>query len=182
MARTVRPELVPFQEYNAAKKEETWEERYALIREHFPRAVKLDWHVAFRDMDLWGRFVKDLLGKPEKDENPQQTRERLRRLMGNDYSYDPFPVAFNTLAGKRSLRHLASKLDVGSHRRIGHLKNGVVKPDLATIEKIAYGFGKDPSYFIEYRISYVLGALGDQMEMNPEMSVDLFRRLKKKMS
>jgi transcriptional regulator with XRE-family HTH domain len=180
MARTPRPELVPFIELNAeekASKQKLPWKRADLITAHFPQAAKMDWHVAFRDPDLWGRFLKDIHGG-DKNESPQRARERLRQITGNDYSYDPFNIAFKTLAGSRSVRHLATKLNL-STQITWKLRKGIKAPDLELIEKIAEAFGKHPSYFVEYRIAYILGALGDQMEMAPEISVDLYRKLRK---
>lgn len=180
MARTARPELVPFVELNAEEKaagEKFPWKRSDLITAHFPNATKMDWHVAFQDPDLWGRFLKDIHGG-SKDETPQRARERLRQLTGNDYSYDPFIVAFKTLAGSRSVRHLATKLNL-STQITWKLKKGIKAPDLPLMEHIAAAFGKHPSYFVEYRIAEILAALGDQMEMAPEMSVDLYRKLRK---
>ncbi len=190
MARTSRAELLPFIELN--KKEKTqgfkipWEERYALICAHFPNADRLDWNLAFADVEVLGRLIYDILWQDQKEEwdgigvrpvfSQRRARQRLNQYLGNDYSYVPFTEAFNTLAGTRSLRHLASKLEVSSHY-IWNLKHGVSHPDLYTIERIAKVFKKDPSYFLEYRISYILGALGKQMDIAPEITVDIYRQI-----
>lgn len=194
MARVPRPEVQAFIQINkeekAAGKKMPWKDRYALILEHFPIADRLDWKEALRDVDLYGRVLKDILRMDQANEewagpgprpvlDQQRARERLRQFMGDDYSYLPFREAFDVLAGDRSIRHLANKIGFGAHNT-WNLKNGHKEPDLYTLEVIAKAFNKDPSYFVEYRIAYVLGALGDQMSTNPEMTVDLYRKLRGK--
>lgn len=193
MGRTVRAELQPFIELNAQEKAEgikiPWKERYGLICAHFPSAERLDWRLAFKDIDVWGRVIYDMLWQDQKEEwdgkgprpsfDLQRGREKLRQWMGNDYAYGPFIEAFGTLAADRSYRHLASKLGMSAHY-VWKLKNGTSTPDLYTLEKIARAFRKDPSYFREYRIAYVLGAIGDQMDMAPEISVDLYRKINRR--
>lgn len=185
MPRAIRPELVDFIELNANEKAKGKKpgkimspERIALIHKHFPQATKINWRIALQDPDLWGRFLKDL-SKPASGETMEQALERLRRLTGNDYSYEPFPVAFRSLAGSRSVRHLATKLGLNP-QMVWRLKTGKMEPDLRLIEKIAKGFGKEPAYFAEWRIAYVLGALGDQLERSPETSVDLYKKLRRR--
>ncbi len=187
--RTSRAELLPFIELNKQEKTQgfkvPWEERYALICAHFPAADRIDWSRAFQDVEVFGRLVYDMLWQDQKEEwtgegrpvfNPKRAREKLQQWLGNDYSFVPFTEAFNTLAGDRSLRHIASKIDSSSHY-VWNLKHGVTQPDLYTIERIAKAFKKDPSYFLEYRISYILGALGKQMDLAPEVTVDIYRQI-----
>ncbi len=184
--KEIRPELVPFIELNAEEKalgEKMPWKRDLLIHKQFPSVARLNWRQALsQDDTLWGKLLKDLLDpKIIAGEDQRRTKERLRQMTGNDYSHLPFTDAFRTLAGSRSIRHLATKLKLGQHI-IFDLKSGAKQPDIKMLEQIARGFGKDPSYFVEYRISYILGALGDQMESAPEMSVDLYRKIRKKRS
>lgn len=192
MARPPKPQLEPFLALNSEEKrtsvKASWKQRYVLIQENFPASVRLDWAEAFKDVDLFGRLFKDILridqnsnrhgvGPRVVDENT--SRERLRQLMGEDFSYEPFSTAFPALAGRRSVRNLAAKIGLGKHMT-HDLILGRKSPDLYTLEQIAYSFGKDPSYFLEYRIAYVLGALGDHMELSPETTVDLYKKLRDK--
>ena len=189
MPRVPRPELAPFLELNEQEKVQgkktPWKERYALIQEHFPRAVRYDWRTSLRDTDLWARIWRDIYeadlraGDGGLVEDNKKSRERLRQLMGADFSLEPFNVAFKALIGSRSVRHVATKCGL-TPNMVFRLQQGERKVDLDIIEKVAKGFGKDPSYFMEYRIAYVMGALGDQLEMLPEASVDLYRKLQKK--
>lgn len=191
MGRPPRPQLDVFTAINAEEKRtETklpWKERYAIIQDNFSSATRLDWAEAFKDMDLFGRLIKDILRIDQNDMHTgpgprpvldqSRSRDRLRQLMGEDYSYEPFLVAFGVLAGQRSVRHLAAKVGLGKH--ITHdLLAGRRPPDLYALEQIAGGFDKSPSYFMEYRIAYVLEALGSHMELSPETTVDLYKKLR----
>lgn len=194
MARTsTRPELQPFIELNEKEKREgkktPWKERYALIKTHFPIVAQIDWRKAFiADDDLYGRVWRDILRVDQANEvnagqgprpalDPQRARERLRQLMGNDYSHLPFDEAFSVLAGDRSIRNLARKIGM-SVSATWNLKNGHKEPDLYDLELIAKSFGKEPSYFLEYRMAYIIGAMADQMMLAPEMTVDMYRELR----
>lgn len=192
MARTSRPELAVFIELNQLEKstghKTPWKDRYALIVHHFPMAERIDWRKAFRDLDLYGRLLRDILENDQKTEarpGPRPSfdhglaRDRLRQFAGDDFTQLPFVQAFRVLAGNRSIRHLETKLDM-TRGVVWKLKAGLKEPDLYTMERVAKAFHKDPSYFVEYRIAYIMGALGDQMEQAPEMTVDLYRRLQRK--
>lgn len=195
MKRTVRQEILPFIELNKQEKTQgykvPWGERYALICAHFPNADQMDWNFAFKDVEVFGRLIYDILWQDQKEEwdgkgirpvfSPPRARQKLRQYLGNDYSYVPFTEAFGALAGDRSIRHLASKIGISAHYA-WNLKNGVSQPDLFIIEQIARAFKKDPSYFREYRISYILGALGDQMDLAPEITVDIYRKISRRKS
>lgn len=191
MARTSRPELAVFIELNDEEKrtkvKTPWKVRYELIKEHFPVAERIDWRKAFQDLDLYGRLIRDILeddqkAVPKGQRTPfdiDQAKARFRQFAGDDYTLLPFDQAFDNLCGNRSFRHLMSKLDM-PRMSVWRLKAGVKEPDLYTIEQVAKAFDKDPSYFLEYRIATILGALGDQMDMAPEMTVDLYRRIHRK--
>lgn len=192
MPRASKKDLSVFHELNAKEKAEgkktPWKERYDLIVQHFPSVVNIQWAKAFAaDIELFGRIHKDILRvdqsadtrsgpgpRPVLDE--ENSRDRLRQLLGQDYSYVPFREAFAALAGPRSLRHLASKTGI-SYVMIHRLLNGERDPDLWMLEQIAEAFNKHPSYFIEYRNAYILGALGDQLDKSPETSVDLYKKM-----
>lgn len=193
MPRSSRPELADFNELNAKEKvsgiKTPWSERYALIKQYFPASVVYDWRKAFQNQDdpIYARIIRDILENDQKGDgkgprppfDPEKARARLRQFSGDDYTALPFVDAFRNLAGQRSIRHLQHKLDM-SRGTVWKLKQGLKEPDLWTLERVADAFHKHPSYFVEYRIYYILGALGDQMDMAPEMTVDLYRRLQRK--
>lgn len=162
-----------------------WEDRLALIHKEFPNSSQLDWARAFGDIDLLGRVLRDILktdqSKPGRSGprpalDRKQAESRLRQFLGADYTLLEFRDAFRVLADGRSHRHLATKIGL-DRNLVQKLLAGKKDPDLPTIESIAQAFGKDPSYFLEYRVNYILGALGKQMYNAPEITVDLYKRI-----
>lgn len=162
-----------------------WEDRLALIHEEFPSTVRLEWEQAFQDIELFGRIIRDLLktdlsepgrSGPRPSLDRKAAEVRLRQMRGQDFTELPFPQALRVLANGRSHRHLASKVGL-DRNMVQKLLAGKREPDIPIMEQVAKSFGKDPSYFLEYRVAYVLGALGAQMAKAPEMTVDLFYRL-----
>lgn len=165
----------------------SWEERSNLIQEEFPSTVHLDWAKAFEDIDLLGRILRDILkidqSKPGRSGprpalDRRMAENRLRQFLGADHTYLDFKDAFRVLADGKSHRHLAAKIGL-DRNLIQKLMAGTKYPDVRTMEIVADAFDKDPSYFLEYRVAYVLGALAKQMQKAPEITVDLYKRIAK---
>jgi hypothetical protein len=159
----------------------------AMIGEKFPSTVEMDWSRAFQnDIELFGRVLRDILkvdqtvpgrSGPRPVLNKAEATGRLRQFMGVDYSELPFQESFRALAHGKSIRNIAAF--TGLDRNLVHkLLNGKA-PDLYTMEVVATSFKKDPSYFLEYRVAYILGALQGRLEASPEMSVDIYRKFQK---
>lgn len=189
MPRALRAELAPFQKLNEDEKKSgkkiSWKERYAIICEQFPSVDRINWVEAFNDLDLWGRIVKDLLEEDQKATDgvrrpldEVRASQRLRQLMGVDFAYLPFVETFKVLAGNRSVRNLARKIGLSTTMTFD-LRSGARVPDAYALEQIAGAFNKDPSYFVEYRVAYIVQALADHMSLSPETTVDLFKRLRR---
>lgn len=192
MARTVeKRDLTVFDDLNeresVAKKKIPWQERYLIIKEQFPSIDRLNWAEAFKNVDLFGRVLRDILRidqsldsrtgpgpRPVLDE--KRARERLRQLLGQDFSYSPFGETFDVMTAGRSMRGMAAKTGL-SVKMIFQLKHGEREPDLYIMEQIAKAFNKDPSYFVEYRTAFIISALCDQMDKSPETTVDLYKKL-----
>lgn len=163
-----------------------WTERKKLIHEQFPSTVNLNWKKAFdKDVDLFTAILRDVL-KVDQDSGgrpgprpvlPHADAVRsYRRLMGDDFSTLPFAETFGLLIGTRSVRAVAHKTGL-SRSQVHRLRRGEADPDLFEMEQVARGFGKQPSYFLEYRTAYIAGALLSRMEGLPESTIDMYRRL-----
>jgi hypothetical protein len=167
------------------KKKMPWPERYKLISEQFPRAVQLDWHEAFKDIEVYGRLIRDI--SKIDDDNPGRSgprpaldrktaEQRYKEMLRVDYSEYEFQDAFRILAQGRSIRSLAAKTGL-DRNMVQKLLAGKREPDIQIMEQIAAAFKKRPAYFLEYRVMYVLGALEGRMLSAPEMTVDLYKKL-----
>jgi hypothetical protein len=164
-----------------------WAERQRLIEAAFPSTAQLSWEKAFKnDTALFGEVLRGILkydqarkGKPGP--RPVAKREdseaRLLQFMGEDYSIDPMPEALRNLKGDLSLRGLCAKTGL-DYNVIFRLIHGKIAPDVMHMTQIAEAFGKHPSYFLEYRIAFVVAALVAKMEEWPESSIVSYRKLR----
>jgi len=180
------PRLSVFLSLNAEGRKVPWQERVKLIHDVFPSTTQMDWRKAFNDIDLFGRILRDILkvdqtspgrSGPRPVLDRKKATERLRQFMGADFSDAIFAQAFRELCGDKSVRGVAAKTGL-EKTMVQNLLTGKRQPDVQIMEQVAESFKKDPSYFFEYRVAYVLAALGDKMAGAPEMTVDLYKRLR----
>jgi DNA-binding phage protein len=179
-------DLAPFKKANEKGVGTKAAERMRLIRKEFPVVYELDWKRAFdQDLDLFARVVRDILkldqavpGKPGPRLDPEYDRAlvHLRQLMGQDYTMLSFVEAFGVLADGRSLTQLARKVGL-SRTQVRRLRMGWKVPSLYEMSQIADAYGKHASFFVEYRIAYITGALATRLASAPESSIGLYRKL-----
>lgn len=168
------------------KKRVPWVERSELIKGKFPSTARLDWYEVFRqDPAILGKIINDIMkldqarsGKPGKRPSLEEAdaQDKLRKLQGEDYSELEFQYSFKNLSGKRSIRMLARKLSL-EKSYVHRLLQGKIEPTAETMEQIAKAFNKHPSYFLEYRIYYVLAMLSHKLVQSPESSIVFYNRL-----
>lgn len=178
-------DLSPFIEINRTKI--SWDERVQLIQKQFPSVVKTDWYKIFNsDPVILGRLINDILkvdqatpGKPGKRPaiDVGLAEERLRQLMGEDYTVLPFHEAFRVLIAERSIRHVATK--TGLNKDLVHrLLQGSTTPTGDMMQIVARAFNKEPGFFYEYRIAYIFGVMMYKLDSSPESTVSFYKRLK----
>lgn len=182
--------LALFKTADGAKKM-PWAERVKMIEDYWPSVKRLDWDKAFRqDPTLLGRILNDIIkmeaatpGQPGKRPNVsrEETEKHLRRLTGEDYTIHPFNEALRYLrkdkwGNDKSVRHLARKFGM-NRDYTWRLLTGKRVPTVDDMERVAAAFDKHPSYFVEYRVAYLVGFLYDRMTANPEASVLQYRRV-----
>lgn len=163
-----------------------WEERAEKIKERFPSVDQLDWEKALeQDMDLFARILRDILkmeqavpGRPgpRPSLDVATATRRMEQLYGRDFTIRPFPEALRILAGDRSVRHLARKVKL-DRNYVYRLLTGAVEPDGYAMRMCAEAFGKHPSYFLEWRILYIIQAIVRRLEWSPESTISTFRRM-----
>jgi transcriptional regulator with XRE-family HTH domain len=178
-------ELTVFQD--ATRDRIPWDRRAQMILSQFDSVEKLAWRKAFgADIDLFGRLVKDVLkldqaqpGRP----GPRPALDygqgvaRLKQYMGSDYAIEPFRDAFKHLADGRSIRALARKTGL-SKNHVHRLTTGEIEPDAYAMTQIAKAFGKNASYFAEWRAMWIANAIVGRLIDNPESSISLYRKMK----
>lgn len=176
--------LDEFEELN--QKKIPWDQRVQIIKRRFPAIDRLNWDAAFKqDPTLFGRVINDILkvdaaepGKPGKRPaiDPKDAEQRLRQLLGEDFTTLPFAEAFSVLCAERSIRSIANKTDL-NRNTVHYLKQGGT-PSAEAMEKVAKAFKKKPEFFLEYRLSYITAVLYTRLDNNPESTINLYRRVR----
>lgn len=163
-----------------------WEERYEAIIDDYPSVADEPWAERFdNDLEVLGRVLRDILkleqavpGRPgpRPSLDVDDAQRRLAQLRGEDYTLKPFIEAVSDLKGKKSIRQFAHKVNL-DRNTVHRALHGKIEPDAYLCRMIAYAHGKHPSYFIEWRILYIVGAIVRRLEWNPESSIALYERL-----
>lgn len=163
-----------------------WEERYEAIISDYPSVLDESWADRFgNDVELLGRVLRDILkleqavpGRPGPRPalDVDDAQRRLAQLRGEDYTLKPFVSAVHDLKGSLSIRQFAEKVHLDKSH-IHRALTGKVEPDAFLCRMIAYAHGKHPSYFMEWRILYIVGAIVRRLEWSPESTVALYERL-----
>lgn len=162
----------------------------ASIRDQFPSIDNLDWEKVFReDTELYGRIWRDILkfdqageGRPGPRPALEADRafKRYLQLSDDDFSMLSFAEAVKLISGNLSIRKLADK--TGLDRNLIHrLMKGLDEPDCFEMEIVAAAFGRRPSYFLEYRVGYILTMVHAHMLKYPESSVGPYLKVRDKM-
>lgn len=164
-------------------RKEDWEIRYQKIKEHYPSVASLRWTGALDyDPEVFTQVMGDLLKAEGKRSRPgkrptlsrQLAEEELAKLSIADFSEFEFPQAFQALISAlpkevQTYRSLANKTGCNKDYLVKYLK-GTLAPRFLDMENIAAAFNKDPSYFLEYRIAYVLMMVDRYLTNNPEIA------------
>lgn len=175
-----------------------WNDRYEKMVDEWPSLKHLAakestdaWVGVFnKDMNVWASIMRDVLKRDQSELSDRTGAGRLapldyedglkalRRLVGNDYSMAPFAETFKVISEGKSISSIRTKTGL-SRTQIFRLLNGHIRPDIPTMEAVAKGFKKSPSFFLEYRVAFVLTAMAERLESLPESTVDYFQSLKK---
>jgi len=54
---------------------------------------------------------------------------------------------------------------------------GLREPSLVQIEMIAKAFGKEPGWFLDYRLGVIMAFVGNRLEQMPEMSIQYYQKV-----
>lgn len=172
-----------------ATQKTTWPLRLAGVRRSWPsteqnREQVLD---AIADYDLLGRVMRDVLRvgyePPRRGQRSplewSDGQARLRSLAAERSglaSNLPFGEAFARLADGHSVDAMADS--TGLHTWVlDALLEGQRDPTAEEMVAIADAFGKPPTYFLEYRITFICAAMATSLLANPERTIDVLVRL-----
>lgn len=180
----------------SARRDVDWAAKAEWAEKAYPGAGSVDWHKVLTETDVFASVMREILrfdmapsgrdgSRPAVSE--EQGALRLSQLLGQDYTTLPFREVVGLVARGDSCREIAQKTGIPreSVRRLlrGYTEaKGVrypVEPTAYDLEQIAKAYGRDPSYFMEYRILYVTGAVVDFLRRHPDVSVSTYRRVRR---
>lgn len=182
-------DLEVFRRMNQSGEKVVWHDRYEQISKSFKSIERLDWQKVFmEDPEILGSIINDILklnvpskGRPGKRPSlgEDQARELFSTLIGENFTIEPFHVAFKKLTEGTSIRKLSAAL--GYDKMLIHrLLTDKQAPSLEQMETIAAHYHKDPSFFREWRVSYILTCIDHLLIENAEASVVVFNKMKRK--
>jgi transcriptional regulator with XRE-family HTH domain len=184
-AEVLEEKLEVFDELNSRDRKVPWRDRFEVIQNQFPSVVALDWEKVFRsDPTIMGNILNDIIkvevapkGRPGKRPalEKEQAREVLSRYKSEDYTLLPFAKAVNRLKETQSVRQFARKVSM-SPTYAYNLMMGYRDPSVEDMELVASAYGKNPSYFYEYRVAYVTSLMAERMDYAPESSIIYYER------
>lgn len=159
-----------------------------MVNDIYPELRTLNWSKLIGyDSEVMTDMLGDVLRVDGKTSRPgkrpslsrEEAEEQFSKISAEDYSDQPFKWAFVGLTHGRSVRNVAHKCDI-SVTQAQRLKSGNMHPSLELMEKIAAGFKKDPTFFLEYRVALVLAAFNRFLTESPETATNWFLKLRAK--
>jgi len=178
--------VIVFKELNAREGKIPWADRLEVITKEFPATTNLDWFEVFsQDSAVLGKLLNDIMkleqprdGKPGKRPalGERDAVIKLNQLMNDDFSNEDFITTFKKLTKGNSLRKISQRTGI-NYNYVNRLIHGKVQPSIDQIEAIAQGYNKHPSYFMEYRIYYIMGMVYNKLLYVPEASVGFYQKI-----
>lgn len=179
--------LSPFRDYDGGPLKLSKAQRAELIDLQFPSVKNLDWGAAFNnDIDLFGRILRDIIKLEQREPGKSGPRPNnldydkglatFRQLMGEDFSTLPFMEAFQLLVRDCSRTQVARKTHL-SRTKVHRLLSGEYDPTSDDMRAIADGFNKHPSFFVEYRRSFIVEQLTNTLLDEPERTIAYYQKM-----
>lgn len=141
-----------------------------------------------RDDDLFVRIMRDIIKLDQRQPGRAGPRPNtvdydkglatFRQLMGQDFTTLPFIEAFKLLTEGLSRTQVARKVHL-SRTKISRILAEEYIPDEYDLRAIADGFNKHPSYFVEYRKSYIIDVLTQKLLAEPEQTIAYYQKILK---
>jgi transcriptional regulator with XRE-family HTH domain len=183
------------------RRKEPWDRQVKRIEAQFPSVrPDFDWYEALESPELLGKFLHDLANIGWEKPVRRGQRARLARDEGlvriaalfeggaslsglhaesaGEASMESFVDAFTELVAERghSLSRIAELTGI-SRSEIHRLQRGERAPTGYDMECIARAYGKEPTFFVEYRVGLLTMALLERLQAAPELTVHALRQL-----
>lgn len=181
--------LSAFREEDGSGRKMAKAERQKLVRQQFPSVDNLNWENAFHnDLDLFARIMRDIIKLDQREPGKSGPRPNnmdyekglasFKQLIGEDFATAPFPEAFAFIAREYSLTQIARKVCL-SRSRTHRLMQGKEEPSQSDMRLIAAAFNKHPSYFVEYRRTFIIEQLANKLLDAPEITISYYNKIAK---
>lgn len=152
-----------------------WNEKLGEIKDEFPHTAKIDWGKIFaEEPDIFRSLVGGLTKSTSK--NISSPIQKLHKISGEDYAEVDFTTAFNFLWGENTIATMVKKTGL-STAIVYALKQGNRQPSIHEMEVIAKAFGRNPSYFLEYRMCKIFASIEAYIRESPEPSVVWYTKI-----
>ena len=163
----------------------SWDKRYQIIKKNYPNINDDTWISSFDNDDTFIKILGDVLKSERRVSTPGKRpglsksdgMERLNKILERDFSDLDFTRAFKALTVGKSVRSITAKTGL-SKSHVQRLLSGEDNPSIESMEKIADGFKKHPSYFLEYRIYKILASVNYILVNNPETATNLYSKIR----
>lgn len=148
-----------------------------------PFLSQVKWNDVLRaDPELFNSIIAGILRIGEKRKaaiNYNVGTKKLHSLQDIDYTELPFHEAFSIMSNGESTGTAATKIGC-ARSTVYNLRTGISKPSFELMEKIAEGYGREPSYFLEYRIGIILFSMESFLEKNSETATVWYNKVSNK--
>ncbi len=162
-----------------SKKQEL-HEKITNLKNDMPELQEINWSKLIgNNPEILETIVSGIVkvdGQHRKVANADRSR-RINQMYSQEFSEKKFKDAFIILCGKDSLRITANKTNI-SYSHIFQLKSGNANPTIPMMESIASAYNRQPSYFLEYRIHFILESMSNFLSQNPEIATTWFGKAK----
>lgn len=164
-----------------------WEEKYKRIVSQYPEVTQTNWAALLRqESDIFARLLGDVLKSGSRGSKPgkrptldrAEALQRLAKVADEDFSDYEFHETFRLLTQGVSVRGVAAKTGLGKSY-VQRLLQGDADPSFETMERIAKGFKKHPSFFLEYRIAKTLVVIDSLLHESPETATAWYLKFSK---
>lgn len=168
---------------------------WANAKKYFTFPSTDDWVARFtKEPDIWHNLLGDIYRetKAERERKGGQARigrrpraidgsmDELWEMVTPQYSMEPFKTSLMALVQQRgvSMLRLAQETRI-PRTTINDMVAGKLSPDMWRLEQLAKYFEISPSYFREFRESYVLTVMSELLAANPNLSIRFARGITK---
>ncbi|RTK94019.1 XRE family transcriptional regulator [Candidatus Saccharibacteria bacterium] len=157
--------------------DKTWDKKLKYIRGKYPDVNSIDWaSIIAGEPGILRAIAGNVAGS---NYNKKHGISDATQLLGTEFSELNFVDALNILWGDRSISDMVAKTNI-SHNKIYNMKRGLREPTFKDMEAIAKAFGKDPAFFLEYRIAKILASIDRYLTSSPETATHWFSLLSSK--